>query len=72
MNGITVQFTGVGRDKKSWRETFPSLRENLLIQSIRNHSALMSHDIEFEDGVIFVGGFRAVGNYEIIREEATL
>lgn len=72
MSIVTVRFTNVGRDKKSWDETIPlnahgEIPESSLVRSIKDHHALASRDIDFDDmGGIWVGGLRKVGDFEII------
>lgn len=73
---MIVQFSNVGRAKKSWRAEIPDRNGVLdavaMERSIRKSKALMSRDIEVdEDGGIYVGGFRRVGEWSAIKEEAS-
>jgi hypothetical protein len=70
---VVVEFKEVGRGKVSWEELLPAPDEALILRSIRNKKALMSHgvDVEISEdgkcGTIFVGGFRTVGKFEIVQ-----
>lgn len=64
---MTVEFSNVGRDKKTWTAEVADLSDRTLIRQIHNNSALMSSGIDFawndagDEAGIYVGGFRRVG-----------
>lgn len=64
---MTVHFSDVGRDKKSWDAEVQSLSDAMLIREIRKQGALMSRSIDFawddsgDYARILVGLFRQVG-----------
>lgn len=67
----TVEFVGVGRNKKSWSVTmdqFPT--ERILDRHVRKSGALMSSDIEclFDDDLehgYILAGMREVGAFRV-------
>lgn len=70
---ITVEFHEVGRGRKSWRSTVPSVCHTSLMRQIKKHQALMSRDVEFElddstgKGEILAGA-RTVGRFTIVKD----
>ena len=71
---VRVKFSEVGRDKRNWEADIPhdgELSCSAMVRSIKQHGAIVSHGIDFEDGDIFVGGFRCVGHYEIVESKGT-
>lgn len=65
-----VQFSNVGRDKKSWTAEVPAnddktVSQGRLREAVRKQRAIMSKDVEFDNGGVFVGGFRIVGEYKL-------
>jgi len=63
-----VKFIEVGRDKKSWEITMPTLCGDTMIKSVRKSGALMSFEIDVEcyhggTGWIYAG-MRNVGKIE--------
>lgn len=61
-----VRFTNVGRANMSWEADLSSRSESAMVREIRRKGALASRGIDFAEGVIYVGGFRAVGMYEFV------
>jgi hypothetical protein len=71
---ITVKFIDVGRGKKSWEAEIPVGRFHTAMRaSIKKQKALGSNgiEIEFDEGTgtgdIYVGGFRKVGHFEVVK-----
>lgn len=72
---VRVEFTNVGRGKRSWVAEIPATYA-AIEREVRKHGGLASSgvDVDFDDpdltrGSIFVGGFRKVGEFAI-REAA--
>lgn len=70
MTKVIVEFSEVGRSKRSWTETIVPT-ESAIIRAIRRKGALASRGIELEwnedesSGVIVVGGMRTVGYFAL-------
>jgi hypothetical protein len=69
----TIQFTDVGRDKKSWSKTFnKDVTTDMIEREAKSGGGLLSREVDAElnedlaSGTIFVGGFRAVGTFKIV------
>lgn len=64
MNG-TVKYWGVGRNNAKGEFTFKNIEqgkvEELIVKKVSKY--LLSSEIDASDGIIWVGGFRNVGNY---------
>lgn len=65
---MKIKFIDVGRDKKCWEAEIPCVDESIsiaaILKSIRKNKAIMSRDVEItDDGGIFVGGLRKVGEW---------
>lgn len=78
---MKIQFTEVGRDKKSWTAEIKELTESAIVRQVKKGKAILSSGIEAilnEDGktgYIIVGGFRTVGQFSVEHanaEEASL
>ena len=68
---MKVLFKDVGRGKQTWIADLRSIERGDLLRSVRSHSALKSREIDFDltdeaNGVILVGGFRAVGTFAVL------
>lgn len=63
---MTVEFTEVGRNKKTWRCEVGRVTDVALKRQIRLQQALMSNDIDFdyETGAIYAG-LRRVGTFRV-------
>lgn len=68
-----VKFTRVGRDKHSWEAELPDSSLNSISKEARRGGKLMSSDVDAEfdansetQGLIIVGGWRPVGEFEVI------
>lgn len=74
---VIVEFTNVGRGKKSWTQELDDVDHDSLLSSVLKHGALMSRDIEFAEdpdsnlGKVIVGGFRVVGSFRLLPKGAT-
>lgn len=70
-NKVKVKFLEVGLFKDSWDAGLTELSFEELEKAVKTRGALMSNDIEFtydeetSEGIIFVGGFRAVGTFQV-------
>jgi hypothetical protein len=68
----TVQFTEVGREKKSWVKTFHKpIDVDDIAREAKANAGLLSRDVDAEltsetKGLIIVGGWRPVGGFEVI------
>lgn len=69
---VRVQFTDVGRDKKTWESEIDDISHSSLLKQIRLHAVVMSRDVEFtlneseDGGAVVVGGVRTIGHYKIL------
>lgn len=70
----TIEFTNVGRNKKTWTKTWArSIDDEDIAREAKANGCLMSSDVDAlwnEDettGAIVVGGFRAVGEFKLIK-----
>lgn len=67
----TVQFTHVGREKRSWVKTYAKeIDEDDIAKEAKAHGGLMSSNVDAEltsetKGLIIVGGWRPVGGFEV-------
>lgn len=70
-NKIKVKFLEVGRNKVCWDAELAELSFEELEGAVKARGALMSSDIEFsydedkKEGFVLVGGFRAVGTFQV-------
>ena len=70
---MKVEFTNVGRNKKSWIADLPVVNDARLHEAVKKSGALASRDIDFtfeddeQSGEVLVGGFRAVGTWKVIQ-----
>jgi hypothetical protein len=68
---MKVQFSQVGRGKKSWEADLPDLNHQTLYGAVKKAGALGSRGIDFQwdteeqVGMIYVGGFTCVGLYTV-------
>lgn len=69
---IIVSFSNVGRDKRSWSETFPrGITTSQIARAAKRGGGLMSSEVDAElaesggHGHIIVGGWRVVGAFSI-------
>lgn len=67
---MTVEFTSVGRDKRSWTKDYPELPSPfVLAKEAKRGGGLMSSDVQAVadetgvQGLIIVGGYRPVGGF---------
>lgn len=69
MRDIEVQFTDVGREKKSWTDKLKKLTHRSLLKSVRSNARLMSRHIDFDidkDGKGFIfAGLHCVGTFVV-------
>ncbi len=76
---IFIQFTDVGREKRSWIKSFDEAPEDdrllTMIEREARHGARIasaSLDAEWdkphESGVLSVGGFRIIGTFRLLTE----
>lgn len=67
-----VKFKNVGRNKRFWESQMNALSESAIAREVKKHGQLSSRgiDIDLSDdqktGTVFVGGFRPVGDIEIV------
>lgn len=72
---MKVQFQNVGHSKKTWDAEILNLEHGSLFRAVKKAGALGSNGIEFEyddvanQGDIYVGGFRHVGTFAVVREQ---
>lgn len=71
----TIKFKNVGRLRKSWLVTYPTMpKADVLIREVKGKGALLSRDIDVEideennRGVVYAG-FRTVGEVEVTTNE---
>ncbi len=73
---ITIKYTEVGRDKKSWEKSFKSVDEDQIAMEAKRGAGLMSGEVDAElndmgsGGFILVGGWRTVGSFAVITNAA--
>jgi hypothetical protein len=67
----TVIFQNVGRDKMSWTIDSDDVSPQALCSAIRKRHALLSRDIDCDNGIVYAG-FRAVGTYLITDKAESL
>jgi len=61
-----IHFTNVGRDKLTWSVDLPAMTLTALIAEVKQHRALLSHDLEFDfDNQRIYAGIRTVGEIRI-------
>lgn len=69
---MKVRFSEVGRDKRSWESELADLSYGELLRAVKKAGALGSRGIDFDfndetqRGLIWVGGFRPVGAFEVL------
>ncbi len=74
---MKVRFSNVGRGKKSWVSTLPSLHYDHLYAAVKHGGGLMSNDIDFDidedagTGKVFAG-MRPVGSFTYEADAAEL
>lgn len=72
---MKVQFSNVGRFKKSWEAELKTFDYNSLYKQVRTKGELMSKDIEFDfdeetgEGKVFAGT-AIVGQFKVLAEES--
>lgn len=63
----TVAFIEIGRGKQSWTALLPDT-ETWTIAAEASR-ALASRGVDAQDGIIYVGGCRPVGRYQILIQD---
>ena len=69
---MKVKFKGVGASNQNWTADIEKLDHDLFYSEVKSSGAIMSSDIDFSvddngiNGQIIVGGFRVVGEFEVL------
>lgn len=72
---VSVKFIEVGRNRQSWTATMKTVTMNAIVRQVKQHASILSREIEVNfdqetrKGTLWVGGFRKVGDFEVLVEE---